>query len=329
MLEKLRGKRVIFVGDSLNRNQFESLSCLLYTALPSAQAKLAASRAHFRVKLIFFFLHTRKVTPCCFGINRRASFFCLQEYDFTLELHWSPFLIQLEPNYANGSKTLRLDTISDTAKKWKGADVMVFNSGHWWTHHGNFRLWDSYEYNGKVVDEMEIESAYAAALQTWAHWIDTNVDSSKTKVFFRSISPVHSGIQACVSKTKPLTGDEYLNVHTYPNAMKQVLERTIEGMKTPIKYLNITKLSQFRADAHPGYYMRSKRRMLRSRRKHKKSKTETLTIPEQPKSEIISKQPQPISKQTYIPAADCNHWCLPGLPDTWNNLLYASILFDS
>lgn len=22
---------------------------------------------------------------------------------------------------------------------------------------------------------------------------------------------------------------------------------------------------------------------------------------------------------------DCSHWCLPGLPDTWNHLLYATL----
>lgn len=24
--------------------------------------------------------------------------------------------------------------------------------------------------------------------------------------------------------------------------------------------------------------------------------------------------------------ADCTHWCLPGLPDTWNQLLYAALI---
>lgn len=24
-------------------------------------------------------------------------------------------------------------------------------------------------------------------------------------------------------------------------------------------------------------------------------------------------------------ATDCSHWCLPGVPDTWNHLLYASL----
>lgn len=23
--------------------------------------------------------------------------------------------------------------------------------------------------------------------------------------------------------------------------------------------------------------------------------------------------------------SDCSHWCLPGLPDTWNQLMYASL----
>lgn len=34
--------------------------------------------------------------------------------------------------------------------------------------------------------------AYEKALNTWATWVDSNVDPAKTKVFFQGVSPDHS-----------------------------------------------------------------------------------------------------------------------------------------
>jgi hypothetical protein len=69
-------------------------------------------------------------------------------------------------------------------------------------------------------------------------------------------------------------------------------------MRTPVTYLNITHLSELRIDAHPSVY----------------------TITREGKLLSTEQQQQPL---TY---ADCSHWCLPGLPDTWNMLLLDSLM---
>lgn len=67
----------------------------------------------------------------------------------------------------------------------------------------------------------------------------------------------------------------------------QVITETIEGMKM-VKLLNITYLSNLRKDGHP------------------------------------SSHREPAFRAENI--EDCSHWCLPGVPDTWNELLYFHLL---
>ncbi|CAK7323656.1 unnamed protein product [Dovyalis caffra] len=112
MLERLRGKRVIIVGDSLNRNQWESLACLLYSAIPPSRALVDVRSGVYKV-------------------------FKAKDYNCSVEFYWSPFLVQLKQE--NGSRILSLDKMSPLAQKWRGADVMVFNTGHWWVHSGKLK----------------------------------------------------------------------------------------------------------------------------------------------------------------------------------------------
>lgn len=49
MLERLRGKRVIIVGDSLNRNQWESLACLLYFSVPSSETHVNVRSGTYKI----------------------------------------------------------------------------------------------------------------------------------------------------------------------------------------------------------------------------------------------------------------------------------------
>jgi len=73
-----------------------------------------------------------------------------------------------------------------------------------------------------------------------------------------------------------------------------VLEKVLKNMKNRVIYQNVTRMTDFRKDGHPSIY-----------RKQNLS-------PEERKS--------PLRYQ------DCSHWCLPGVPDIWNEILYAELL---
>lgn len=54
-----------------------------------------------------------------------------------MEFFVAPFIVQeWEVSGKNSTKkeTLRLDLMSRAAEKYKNADIIVFNTGHWWTH---------------------------------------------------------------------------------------------------------------------------------------------------------------------------------------------------
>jgi hypothetical protein len=70
--------------------------------------------------------------------------------------------------------------------------------------------------------------------------------------------------------------------------MKVLEEEILPKMQVPVHVLNVTRLSDYRKDGHPALFG-------------------------QPPGHTVSHQ-------------DCSHWCLPGVPDTWNELLYYALL---
>ncbi|KAL0428629.1 UNVERIFIED_CONTAM: protein trichome birefringence [Sesamum latifolium] len=226
--------------------------------------------------------------------------FIFEDYKCTVEFFVSPFLVQeWELADRNGTKkeTLRLDLVSRSADKYKNADIIVFNTGHWWTHEKTSKGKDYYQEGSHVYGELNVLEAFRKAITTWGRWVDSNINQMKTHVFFRGYSASHfSGGQwnsggQCDHETEPIKNETYLS--QYPPKMT-VVEKVLKGMKTPVTYLNITRMTDYRKDGHPSMY-----------RKQHMSDEERRS---------------PLSFQ------DCSHWCLPGVPDAWNEILYAELL---
>ncbi|XP_024974476.1 protein PMR5-like [Cynara cardunculus var. scolymus] len=273
-LTKMRGKKVMFVGDSLGRNQWESLICMTWSAVPTAATKM------------------NRGDP--------LSTFKFLDYGVDISFYRAPYLVDIES--VEGRRILKLEDISKNARAWMTADVLSFNTGHWWTHKGSLQGWDLVESGGSVSKDMDRLAALYMGLKTWAQWVDSNVDTTTTRIFFQSVSPTHyntsewsagaiSTGKTCYGETTPMSGSGYPGV--YPDQMK-VIDTVIREMQNPAYILDITTLSAMRKDAHPSIY---------------------------------SGDLSPGQRANPDHSADCSHWCLPGLPDTWNQLFYTALFF--
>lgn len=117
VLEMFRNKRIVFVGDSMSRTQWESLICFLMTGVEDKKSVYEVNGSKITKQIRFL------------GV-RFGSF------NFTIEFFRSVFLVQHRWAPKRGPKrvrsTLKLDKLDDINKEWINSDVLIFNSGQWW-----------------------------------------------------------------------------------------------------------------------------------------------------------------------------------------------------
>ncbi|XP_055960184.1 xylan O-acetyltransferase 1-like isoform X2 [Mercurialis annua] len=287
LLNKLRNKRLMFVGDSLNRNQWESMICLVQSVVPAGRKtwEKTGSRAIFTIL----------------------------DYNATIEFYWAPFIVESnsdDPNmHSILNRIIMPESINKHGVNWKNVDYLIFNTYIWWMNTFSMKvLRGSFDEGDTEYDDIERPVAYRRVLTTWSKWVEDNIDPNRTTVFFASMSPLHiksldwdnpDGIKCALEKTPILNTTKPPNVGT-DRRLLIIAQNVTNSMKIPVHFLNITALSEYRKDAHTSVHTIRQGKML---------------TPEQ--------QADPA---TY---ADCIHWCLPGLPDTWNEFIYARIISKS
>ena len=102
----------------------------------------------------------------------------------------------------------------------------------------------------------------------------------------------------CFSETQPaINYTKKLELGTDWDLFATAQRVTRSMKKVPVHFINITALSEIRKDAHTSVHTLRQGKLLTAEQKANPRKF-----------------------------ADCIHWCLPGVPDTWNEFVYGHIV---
>ncbi|KAK9167278.1 hypothetical protein Scep_002469 [Stephania cephalantha] len=278
-LKRMQDKTIAFVGDSLGRQQFQSMMCMATGGLEMPEVEDVG----WKYGLI---KPQGAIRPDGWAYRFPST-------NTTILYYWSANLCNLEPLNATNPATdyaMHLDRPAAFLSRYlHRIDVLVLNTGHHWNRGKlNANRWVMHVNGMPVVDRKlaNIGNAKNHTVYSVVKWLDSQLyRHTRLKAFFRTISPRHFlngdwNTGGSCDNTIPLVGGSEV---TQDESSDPVVEGAVRGTK--IKILDITAISQIRDEGHISRY----------------------------------------SHKAKEGMQDCLHWCLPGIPDTWNELLIAQL----
>lgn len=282
----MRNRRIGFVGDSLNENFLASFLCILRVADAGAKRwkRKGAWRGAYFPKFNVTVAYHRAVL--------------LAKYE------WQPK--QSAPSDQDGREGIYRVNVDTPADDWVNItdfyDVLIFNTGHWWgpDKFPKEKPLVFYKAGKPLLPLLGMHDGFKVVLKNMVSYIQKKVPS-KTLKFWRLQSPRHfyggdwNQNGSCLFD-KPLEESQLdlwfdprnNGVNKEARQLNLLIEEALQG--TDIQLLDLTHLSEFRADAHPSIWLGKK--------------------------DAVAEWGQ-----------DCMHWCLPGVPDTWVDILSEEIRY--
>ncbi|KAL1361077.1 hypothetical protein HN51_006441 [Arachis hypogaea] len=246
-LELVRGKSLAFVGDSVGRNQMQSMICLLSRAEWPIDVSLTRDDYFMRWKY--------------------AS------YNFTMASFWTPHLVRSHEGAKGPSQTgLYSLYLDEPDEKWitqiQDFDYIILNGGHWFTRsmvfYENQKLVGCHYCLLENVPDLTMYYGYRKAFRTAFRAIN-NLENFKGITYLRTFSPSHfeNGLWNqggnCV-RTKPFRSNETqlegLNLEFYMIQLEEfkVAEKEARKKGLRLRLLDTTQATLLRPDGHPSRF---------------------------------------------------------------------------
>ncbi|KAF5958456.1 hypothetical protein HYC85_005681 [Camellia sinensis] len=274
-LEIVRGKSMAFIGDSLSRNQIQSLVCLLAS--------------------VSYALYVARPVNVSNVQDVRFKHWLYLEYNFTLSILWTTHLVRasdLDPtgHSHKSPMNLHLDQVDLAwASHIQDYDYLIISVGQWFSipliYYHNNQVIGCHKCNIKNVTKMSQYYGFRMAHQTAFKTLLNRPKGTMGIVFLRTISPAHFengewNTGGYCARRRPFRRREkkvegYIR-EFYEAQIGEFWEAKREGRERGLKFrlLDTTEAMAMRPDGHPNYNGQSPR--------------------------------------GNVSVADCVHWCLPG-----------------